>query len=145
MFPMTIQQQIKAYLAAQPEPKRGEMQKLHLLTRRVLSKPKLWFFDGTDSNGKVVANPTIGYGSRIIRYANGTSKEFFQIGLSANKTGISVHILGINDKSALAKQFGKTLGKASVSGYCIRFKTLNDINIGVLEKALRFGVGAQGD
>ncbi len=141
---MTVPQQIKAYLADQPDPKRSEMQTLHLLTRRVLPKRKLWFFDGKDGTGKVIANPTIGYGSHTIRYANGTSRESFQVGLSANKTGISVHILGINDKTALAKRFGKTLGKASVSGYCIRFKTIDEINIGVLEEALRFGLRASG-
>ena len=41
----------------------------------------------------------------------------FQIGLSANKTGISVYILGIEDKKYLAQTYGKDLGKASVTGY----------------------------
>ena len=39
----------------------------------------------------------------------------------------------------LADTYGKELGKASVTGYCIRFKTLKDINIDVLEAAIRFG------
>ena len=101
---------------------------------------KLWYSDGKDSDGKVITNPTIGYGVYTIRYTNGTTREFFQIGLLANKTGISVHILGIKDKKYLAETFGKELGKASVTGYCIRFKTLKDINIGVLEAAIRYGV-----
>ena len=32
--------------------------------------------------------------------------------------------------------------KASVSGYCIRFKTIKDINIDTLETAIRYGIGA---
>ena len=60
--------------------------------------------------------------------------------MSANKTGISVYILGIKDKTYLAKTYGKKLGKANVSGYCIRFKTLKDINIDILEEAVRYGV-----
>ena len=64
--------------------------------------------------------------------------------MSANKTGISVYILGIKDKTRLAKTYGKKLGKASVSGYCIRFKTLKDVNIDVLEAAMRCGIEAQG-
>ncbi len=82
----------------------------------------------------------MGYGSYTIKYADGKTKEFFQIGLSANKTGISVYILGIKDKTYLAKTYGKKLGKASVTGYCIRFKTLKDINIDILQAAIRYGV-----
>ena len=73
-----------------------------------------------------------------MKYADGTTREFYQIGLSANKTGISVYILGIDDKKYLAQTYGKDLGKASVTGYCIRFKTLKDINADVLEAAIRY-------
>ena len=80
-----------------------------------------------------------------MKYADGTTREFYQIGLSANKTGISVYILGIEDKKYLAEAYGKELGKASVTGYCIRFKTLKDINIEILEAAIRFGFKAQNE
>ncbi len=136
---MTIQQQITKYITSQPEPKQSEMQALHLLILQVLPKCKLWFLDGKDNTGKIVSNPNIGYGSYNIKYANGTTKEFYQIGLSANTTGISVYILGINDKTYLAQTYGKALGKASVTGYCIKFKTLKDINIDVLKDALKYG------
>ncbi|HSD64722.1 MAG TPA: hypothetical protein VLB50_13045 [Ignavibacteriaceae bacterium] len=103
---------------------------------------KLWFEDGKNSENKTVSNPTVGYGLQTIKYANGKTRQFFQIGLSANKTGISVYILGIRDKTYLAKTYGKKLGKASVTGYCIKFKTLKDINIDVLEAAIKYGVEA---
>ena len=142
---MNVQEQIKKYIASQPEPKRSDMQELHRLTLQVLPACKLWFFDGKNSEDKTVSNPTIGYGLQTIKYANGKTKEFFQIGLSANKTGISVYILGIKDKTYLAQTYGKKLGKASVTGYCIRFKTLKDINIDILEAAIRYGVEAQNE
>ena len=142
---MNVQAQIQKYIASQPEPKRSDMQALHLLTRHVLPECKLWFLDGKDSEGKTVSNPNIGYGSQTIKYADGTSREFYQIGLSANKTGISVYILGIKDKKYLAETYGKKLGKASVTGYCIRFKTLKDINVDMLEAAIRYGVEAQNE
>jgi hypothetical protein len=47
--------------------------------------------------------------------------------------------MGIKDKTYLSKTYGKKLGKASVTGYCIKFKTLKDININILEEAIRFG------
>lgn len=142
---LNINEQIQAYIASQPEPKRSEMQALHQVTLQVLPACKLWFNDGKNSDGKTVANPNIGYGFYTIKYADGTTREFFQIGLSANKTGISVYILGLEDKTYLAKTFGKTIGKASVSGYCIRFKTIKDIDIDILQAAIRYGTEAQNE
>ncbi len=137
---MNVQEQIEEYLTSQPEPKRFDMQELHRIILQVMPACKLWFMDGKNSENKIVSNPNIGYGFQTIKYADGTTREFYQIGLSANKTGISVYILGIKDKTTLAQTYGKKLGKASVSGYCIRFKALKDINTEVLEAAIRYGV-----
>ncbi len=139
---MNVEEQIKEYITSQPEPKRSDMQELHRFMLQVLPGCKLWFLDGKNSENKIVSNPNIGYGSYTIKYANGTTREFYQIGMSANTTGISVYILGIKDKTYLAQTYGKELGKASVSGYCIKFKTLKDINIDILEAAIRYGVEA---
>src|SRR5580698_6474165 len=137
---MNVQEEIKKYIASQPEPKRSDMQALHQLMLQVLPKCKLWFDTGKNSENKTVSNPTIGYGSLTLKYADGKTRDFFQIGLSANTTGISVYIMGLKDKTYLAQTFGKKIGKASVTGYCIKFKTLKDINIDVLEAAIRYGV-----
>jgi len=139
---MDVQEQIDKHITSLPEPKRGEMQALHHLILQWLPACKLWFDNGINSENKTVANPTIGYGFYTIKYANGKTRDFFQIGLSANTTGISVYILGIKDKTYLAQTYGKDLGKASVTGYCIKFKTLKDINIDILEAAVRYGVEA---
>src|SRR5438132_101948 len=142
---MNVTEQIKKYIASQPEPKRSEMQELHGITLLVSPKCKLWFFDGKDSKNKTVSNPNIGYGFQTLKYAGGKTREWFQIGISANTTGISVYILGLEDKKYLANTYGKKLGKASVSGYCIKFKTLKDINIDVLEAAIRYGLEPKED
>lgn len=137
---MKVEEQIKEYITSQPEPKRSDMQELHKFILRVLPGCKLWFLDGKNSENKTVSNPNIGYGFYTIKYADGKTREFYQIGLSANTTGISVYILGIKDKTYLARTYGKKLGKASVSGYCIKFKTVKDIDIDILEAAIRYGV-----
>jgi len=141
-YDMKVQEQIKEYIASQPDPKRSEMQELHRFILQVLPQTKLWFLDGKDSENKIVSNPNIGYGSYTIKYANGTTREFYQIGMSANTTGISVYVMGLNDKTYLAQTYGGKIGKASVSGYCIKFKTLKDINLDILEAAIRYGVKA---
>jgi len=136
---MNVQTQIKEYIASQLELKRADMETLHKRILKVLPKCKLWFLDGKDEKGKIVSNPNIGYGLQTIKYADGKTREFYKIGLSANTSGISVYILGIKDKTYLAKTYGKKLGKASVSGYCIKFKTLKDIDVDILEEAIRYG------
>src|SRR4051812_11315802 len=102
---MNVQEQIDKYITSQPEPKCSDMQELHLLTLRVSPDCRLWFDDGKDSENKTIANPTIGYGFHTLQYADGKTRDFFQIGLSANKTGISVYILGIKDKTYLARTY----------------------------------------
>ena len=141
---MKVQDQINEYLNSIPEPKCSELKTLHLRVLKLKPRCKLWFLDGKNSEGKTVSNPNIGYGAYTIQYADGKTKEFYQVGLSANTTGISVYIMGIADKTYLTKNYGKDLGKASVSGYCIKFKSLKDINLELLEAAIRFGFVAQG-
>ena len=135
-----VKEQIKEYINSQPASKRDEMQELHNAILKAMPKCKLWFLDGKDDKGKIVSNPNIGYGSYTIKYADGTTREFYQIGLSANTAGISVYIMGLEDKTYLTKTYGKKIGKASVTGYCIKFKTLKDINLDILEAAIQYGV-----
>jgi hypothetical protein len=139
---MNIQEQIKEYITSQLEPKRSDMLALHRVILQVMPACKLWFLDGKNSENKTVSNPNIGYGSYTIKYSNGETREFYQIGMSANTTGISVYILGIKDKKYLAQAYGKKMGKASVTGYCIKFKAIKDINIDILEEAIQYGLEA---
>ena len=137
---MNVKEQIKQFIAGQSEHKAKDLQVLHKRMLQILPGCKLWFEDGKDSENKTVSNPTIGYGLYTIKYANGAFREFFQIGLSTNTTGISVYIMGIKDKAYLVNNFGAAIGKAKVTGYCIKFKTLKDINLAVLESAILFGI-----
>lgn len=136
---MHVQEEIQEYITGQPDQKRGDIQALHRIILDIKPGCKLWFLDGKNDEGKIVSNPNIGYGSCTIKYTDGSTREFYQIGLCANKTGISVYIMGIEDKKYLAEAYGKEIGRASVTGYCIRFKTLKDINVEILEAAIRFG------
>ncbi len=137
---MEVQMQIEIYLSSLPEPKRSEMERLHHIILELMPTSKLWFLDGKNSDDKVVSNPNIGYGLHHIQYVDGTSKEFYQIGLSSNTTGISIYILGIDDKMHLSKMYKEKIGKATVTGYCIKFKKLQEIDQEVLKEAICDGV-----
>ncbi|HMV08422.1 MAG TPA: DUF1801 domain-containing protein [Cyclobacteriaceae bacterium] len=135
-----IQEQITNYLNDQPESKRADLQELHKRIRKVAPKGKLWFTDGKNSKGKVVTNPNIGYGAYTMKYADGSTREFYRVGLSANTAGISVYIMGLPDKTYLAKTYGKKIGKATVTGYCIKFRSLKDVVLDVLTDAIKHGL-----
>jgi hypothetical protein len=137
---VNVHRQIDDYLAAQPARKRSDMQALHDMMLRLMPDCRLWFLDGKDESGRTIANPNIGYGVLTRAYADGRTREFYQIGLSANTAGISVYIMGLDDKTYLTETYGGELGKATVTGYCIKFGTLRNIELSVLEAAIRDGV-----
>ena len=70
----------------------------------------------------------------------GRRESFYRIGLSANTTGISVYVLGLDDKTYLARTYGGSIGKARVTGYCIKFRHLAVINVDVLQAAIQYGM-----
>ncbi len=142
---MDIPERVESYLASQPEPKQTDLRQLHARMLAEFPGCRLWFSDGTNEVGKVVANPNVGYGSYTIAYADGSSREFYRIGLSANTTGISVYVLGLDDKTYLARTYGAAIGKARVTGYCIKFRRLSDINADVLQTAIRHGMAVDHD
>ena len=140
---MSVQEQIENYIVGQPEAKRAEMRELHRLILGVPPECRLWFLDGRNEEGKIVSNPNIGYGLQTIRYAGGKTREFYKVGLSANTGGISIYVMGIGDKDYLSRTYGDRLGKASVTGYCIKFKSLRAIDIATLEEIIGFGFETQ--
>jgi hypothetical protein len=114
------------YIAAVEEPKRQELQQLHDLVRTLLPK-----FE------PVIISGIMGYGQF---HYKGKSKacegEWFRVGLSANKTGISIYICAGDENGYFPEQARDRLGKATVGRSCIRFKKLSDINLDVVEEIL---------
>lgn len=141
---MNIREQIRSYIASLPESKQAEMEQLQQFIGKAMPRAKLWFEDGKDEKGKVVTNPNIGYGSYTIEYANGKTREFFQVGLSANTSGISVYIMGLEDKNWLPENYGTKLGKAKVTGYCIKFRTIKDIDLNQLREVIKYRLAQKG-
>lgn len=134
---MSTEDEIKAHIGTLAEPKRSDMIRLHGMAMEAFAGFRLWYFDGRNEQGKVVANPNIGYGAYTVAYADGSSREFFRVGISANTAGLSVYIMGLSDMTFLTRTYGQRLGKASITGYCIRFKCLKDIDPDVLMEAMR--------
>jgi hypothetical protein len=138
---MSVDAQIDRYIADQTPAKSAELRDLHRRILEISPYAKLWFLDGRNDDGKVVSNPNIGYGSRTITYAAGDSREFYKIGLSANTSGISVYVIGLDDKTYLSETYGPRLGKAKITGYCIKFRSIKDVDLGVLGEVVANAMG----
>jgi hypothetical protein len=98
------------------------------------------YYDGKNKEGKQVSNPTIGFGTYMHRYADGSMGPMFRLGISSNSVGFSIYVLGLKDKTSLKERFATVIGKAKVTGYCLQFKKLSDLNASVLLEFLQFGL-----
>lgn len=131
---MNVTELIQQHIATLSTAKQKDILDLHALIIETRDEKDIQFFDGKDEKGKVVANPTIGYGKTKLIYKDGSHQDTFRIGLSANSTGISIYVLGLEDKNFLKENFATRIGKAKVTGYCIRFSKLTDVDSVVLQE-----------
>lgn len=138
---MSVREQIDRYIDDQSPAKSKEMRDLHRRILQISPDAKLWFLDGRNDSGKVVSNPNIGYGSETLSYATGDSRAFYKVGLSANTSGLSVYVMGLKDRKYLSETYGSRLGKAKVTGYCITFKSIKDLDLSVLEEVVADAMG----
>ena len=138
---MDVREQIDGYIDGQPPAKRDELRDLDRRILAISPDAELWFLDGRNAEGKVVSNPNIGYGAQTLGYANGESRPFYKIGLSANTSGLSLYVMGLEDKTYLSKTYGTRLGKAKVTGYCISFRSIRDLDLAVLEEVVADALG----
>ena len=133
---MNVQAQIDRYIAAQDPPKRQDIEAIQRLILAASPNCRLWFLDGRDADDKIVTNENIGYGAQTQTYASGATRDFYRIGLSANATGLSLYLMGIEDKTYLPRTYGGRIGKAKVTGYCVRFRRLTDLNPDILQEMI---------
>src|SRR6202012_5652828 len=139
---MSVQEQIDRYIGDQSPAKSAELRDLHRRILKISPDAKLWFLDGRNDDGKVVSNPSIGYGQETLSYASGDTRAFYKIGLSANTSGISLYVMGSKDKTYLSDTYGSRIGKAKITGYCISFKSTKDIDLGVFDEIVSDALGS---
>lgn len=131
-----VETRIAAYLAGLPGTRQADLRALHARVQALLPGAPLWFLDGRNAEGKVVSNPNIGYGTFQKTYAGGTSRPFYKVGISANSSGLSVYLMTIGDRAYLARTYGASVGKAVVTGYCIKFRSLGNVDLPTLDTAI---------
>lgn len=77
---------------------------------------------------------TIGYGVYKYEYSSGRKGEAHTLGFYPRKGKITVYLM---DGTARYSDLLEKLGKHSITGYCVYFKRLDDIDLDVLRKIIQ--------
>jgi hypothetical protein len=131
---------MQPFLQHFPDSKQQELQEFIRIVAQVAPQENAIFYDGKDKEGKVVTNPAIGFGSYLHHFSDGRVEEVYRLGLSPNATGFSIYVLGLKDKEILKTRFANSLGKAKVTGYCIKFKSLKDLDEKIVLDLIKFAL-----
>jgi Domain of unknown function (DU1801) len=117
---MTVEEHIDSL----PEARRELIRSVHEIVREAAPELEM----------RMWGDKFIGYGTVHYRYASGREGEWFPIGLASNKQYVSLYICACDDDGYLAEQNADRLGNVSVGKSCIRFKRLEDLDLGVVRE-----------
>jgi Domain of unknown function (DU1801) len=114
-------QSVDDYLASLPDDRRDTVKRVHEVVTQAVPEleVRMW-------------KSFIGYGSYHYRYASGREGDWFPIGLTNNKSYVSLYFCAAEDDGYLAEKNEDRLGKVSVGKSCVRFKKLDDLNLDVV-------------
>lgn len=92
-----------------------------LMERLSGSKPKMW------------GDSIVGFGDYHYKYASGREGDWFQVGFSPRKQNLTIYVMGYLE---LYTDLMEGLGKYKHGKGCLYIKTLEDVDMGVLEKLI---------
>ena len=96
--------------------------------RRVLYVGKFW--GGTDQE-------IIGYGHIVQPRPRGEEVHWFLVGLARQKDHYSLYVNAVDGGKYLGQQYKGRLGKVKLGSASIGFKSLEDVDLEVLEELMR--------
>ena len=126
MFKPTSAKTPEEYIAAIPEPRRHDVEKIHALIQKTVPNLEPHILSGM-----------IGYGTYRYRYASGKEGDWSLIALASQKNYISVYICSVDKGTYIAETYKDKLPKASIGKSCIRFKKLEDIDLSILTEIIK--------
>lgn len=84
-------------------------------------------FEGTFWGGS--EQEIIGYGAGDYTRPNGTTVDWFMVGLALQKNYISVYINAVEDRQYLSEKYGTGIGKVKVGKSSLSFQGVEDIDV----------------
>jgi len=120
-MPDAAPQAVDDYLASLPDGRREIVTRVHEVVTEAVPdlEVRMW-------------KTFIGYGTYHYRYASGREGVWFPIGLTNNKSYVSLYFCAAEDGEYLAEKNEERLGKVSVGKSCVRFRKLDDLNLDVV-------------
>ena len=118
----------EAYVDGLPGPRRDDIGRLHALVREV-----------APSMAASAKEGMLSYGTYRYKYASGREGEWFVLGIASQKNYISLYAPTLNLEPYLAR-----LPKADIGRGCIRFKRLDDLDLGVIDEVIRASAANDG-
>lgn len=118
---------VDVFLDSLPEEARDDMKDLDASFSNVMDGLDRVLFEGTFWGGS--EQEIIGYGAGDFTRPNGTSVDWFMVGLALQKNYISVYINAVEDRQYLSEKYGKEIGKVKVGKSSLSFKTIEDIDL----------------
>lgn len=126
MFKPTSAKSPDEYLAMIPEPRRQEMEEIHILIQKTIPDLIPHILSGM-----------IGYGTYHYKYASGREGDWSLVALASQKNYISVYVCAVDKDKYLAESYKDKLPKASIGKSCIRFKRLADVDLSVITEIIK--------
>ncbi len=117
---------VETFIGGQPTAVAADCHTIIALMRKVTGEePRMW------------GASIVGFGRYRYKGASGREGEWFLTGFSPRKTNLSLYILtGLEENAALLARLGKhTTGKG-----CLYIKSLNDVDVKMLEELVAKGV-----
>ncbi len=114
------------YIAMLPEERRNILTTLDQVIRQTAPELKEFY-----------AYNMPGYGA--FTYVNHKKEEvkWPVISVASQKNYVSVYVCAVEDNEYIAEKYKDELGKVSVGKSCIRFKKLEDLDMGVFKKVIK--------
>jgi hypothetical protein len=92
--------------------------------------------NATGEKGRMWGSAIIGFGDRIIKYADGRELDWFKVGFSPRKQNFAFYIPGAVEKN---KALLNNLGKHKTGKGCLYITKLSNINLSVLNEIIIAG------
>lgn len=93
--------------------------------------------DITKEDARMFGDSLVGFGLYSYESKSKCKGEWFYLGFSPRKTGISIYVMSYNNEEI--NELKQKLGKAKLGACCISIKKLENIDKKILKKILKLG------
>jgi hypothetical protein len=118
------------YIASLSPDRRPEIRQLDALITSVLAEQPRTMWEGTLWGG--TDQNIIGYGEHSYQRSDGNTVDWFMVGLTAQKTYISIYVNATDSDGYITQRWADKLGKTRIGASSVSFKSVEDINLDAL-------------